>query len=134
MSEDADKRFPLAWPENVITTKKRYPSRYLRGTPRAEFLKLKKELVKFGITDVVVSTNCFLRCDGDPVLQLIDPEVSPGVCVHGVFNERDIFFCYDTFENIWENYIKIREALYFLRKHEEGMKFMHTAGFRINVR
>lgn len=95
--------FPLQWPAGQPRTKSRTDSAF-KVTPSQAFDEMMDELHRFGVTNIVVSSNIPTRLDGTPYRDgLTDLLQDPGVAIYFTKKKRQIVIGVDSYRRPWEN-------------------------------
>ena len=95
--------YPLQWPKGRPRTKYRYDSAF-RVTPAQAYSEMMDELSRFGVSNIVVSTNIPLRQDGTPYRDGLKERLpDPGVAVFFTRKKRQVCLICDSYRKPWEN-------------------------------
>ncbi|MEL6411687.1 MAG: hypothetical protein AAFQ38_14920 [Pseudomonadota bacterium] len=94
---------PLQWPKGRARTKNRTSSSF-KVSPSKAYEEMMDELRRFGVRDVVVSSNIPLRLDGTPYRDgLTDKLPDPGIAIYFTRKKRVVSICCDQYLRPWEN-------------------------------
>lgn len=105
--------YPLFWPPGRPRTKFPERSRFDVSQDRAQY-ELFDELRKLGATDIILSTNIKLRCDGLPYASGRMPD-DRGIAVYFNHKSRDMVFSCDRWDQIRDNIQAVRHTIAAIR-------------------